>query len=137
MEIGIVNDMQTSLITLHYITKQEMGWQVIWQAENGLQAVNACARQRPDLIFMDLMMPVMDGVESIRQIMSKYPCPILIVMAGIEKDSAQLFAALSAGAIDAVDMPGMSKEAIDAFVNKLHMVEKQIEFERGIIDAPE
>jgi chemotaxis response regulator CheB len=57
---------------------------------------------------MDLIMPVMDGVEATRQIMAATPCPILVVTATIDGNFSRVYDALGAGAIDAVNTPTLS-----------------------------
>jgi DNA-binding NarL/FixJ family response regulator len=54
-------------------------WQVCGQATNGLEAVQKAAELHPDLIILDFAMPIMDGLEAARQILSASPSvPILI-----------------------------------------------------------
>jgi chemotaxis response regulator CheB len=57
---------------------------------------------------MDLMMPVMDGVEATRRIMAQTPCGILVVTASLDGHSAKVFEALGAGALDVVQTPVLS-----------------------------
>ena len=55
------------------------GWQVCAQATNGLEAVQKAAELRPDLIILDFAMPLMDGLQAARRILSASPgVPILI-----------------------------------------------------------
>jgi DNA-binding NarL/FixJ family response regulator len=55
------------------------GWQVCAQATNGLEAVQKAAELQPDLIILDFAMPLMDGLEAARRILSASPgVPILI-----------------------------------------------------------
>ena len=82
------------------------GYQIAWIATNGAEAVAQCARDRPDLALMDLMMPVMDGVEATRRIMKESPCPILIVTGSIQTHTPHIFEALAAGALDVTRTPG-------------------------------
>jgi chemotaxis response regulator CheB len=84
---------------------REPGNQVAWVARNGKDAVTQCKQDTPDLILMDLMMPVMDGVEATRRIMRESPCPILIVTSAVEAHSVKVFEALGSGALDAVQTP--------------------------------
>jgi two-component system chemotaxis response regulator CheB/two-component system response regulator WspF len=78
---------------------------VIWSAENGRVAIERCAQETPDLILMDMIMPVMDGVEATRRIMKLCPCPILIVTSTVTGNSAKVFEAMGAGALDVVATP--------------------------------
>ncbi len=105
MRIGIANDRPIAVEALQRAVALNPSHQVIWVARNGLDAVRACAAERPDLILMDLLMPVMDGVEATRQIMAKTPCAILVVTASVGANAWRSFEAMGHGALDAVDTP--------------------------------
>ncbi len=105
MKIAVVNDLQIALHALTHIVKGIPDVTLAWTALDGVEAVNKCALDKPDLILMDLIMPNMDGVEATRQIMRKTPCAILVVTATIEGNASRVFEALGAGALDAVETP--------------------------------
>ncbi len=105
MKVAIVNDMLTAIEALRRILATVPNCQLAWVAVDGAEAVKKCLDDTPDLILMDLYMPVMDGVEATRRIMSESPCPILIVTASLESHSSKVFHALGAGALDAVKTP--------------------------------
>ncbi|EGH48924.1 chemotaxis-specific methylesterase, partial [Pseudomonas syringae pv. pisi str. 1704B] len=69
---------------------------------NGADAVQRCVEQTPDLILMDLIMPVMDGVEATRRIMAETPCAIVIVTVDREQNMRRVFEAMGHGALDVV-----------------------------------
>ena len=80
--------------------------EVIAEATDGRSATELCRRLRPDVITMDVMMPVMDGVTATEYIMANCPTPILMVSASSNRGQAlQTFDALAAGAIDVLDKP--------------------------------
>lgn len=103
MKIAIVNDTRLIAEALRRHVMQEH--EVIWVASSGMQALQFCADNRPDLILMDLVMPEMDGVETTRLIMQSTPCAILIVTASPEQRTGQIFRALGAGALDVTATP--------------------------------
>jgi Chemotaxis response regulator containing a CheY-like receiver domain and a methylesterase domain len=76
MKIAIVNDLGTAVETLRSVLMTVPEYNIIWIAKNGAEAVAKCAHNTPDLILMDLIMPVMDGVEATREIMKYSPCAI-------------------------------------------------------------
>jgi two-component system response regulator WspF len=105
VRIAIVNDMAMAVEALRRVIVGEPAYRLAWIARNGAEAVEQCKLDTPDLILMDLMMPVMDGAEATRLIMSVSPCPILIVTSAIEANSTKVFEALGSGALDAVQTP--------------------------------
>src|SRR5690242_8070109 len=112
MKIGIVNDLPIATESLRRALASRPEHQVIWTASNGAEAVEFCARQLPDLILMDLLMPKMDGVEATRQIMADTPCAILIVTVSVGANASRTFEAMGYGALDAVDTPTL--DAVDS-----------------------
>ena len=126
MRIAIVNDLRLAVEALRRAVATIPGATVAWIAEDGAQAVAKCAADVPDIILMDMIMPVMDGVEATRRIMSATPCPILVVTATVDGNSARVFEALGAGALDAVETPGLGPaggvERAEALVRKVNMI---------------
>jgi two-component system response regulator WspF len=81
------------------------GFTVAWTAADGEEAVRRAAADRPDVILMDLIMPVTDGVEATRRIMASNPCPIIVVTASVGANFGKVYEALGAGGLDAVKTP--------------------------------
>ncbi|MBF4207877.1 chemotaxis response regulator protein-glutamate methylesterase [Pseudomonas donghuensis] len=107
MKIAIVNDMPMAVEALRRALAFEPAHEVIWVASNGAEAVKLCAEQLPDLILMDLIMPVMDGVEATRRIMAETPCAIVIVTVDRQQNVHRVFEAMGHGALDVVDTPAL------------------------------
>src|SRR6266487_96618 len=108
MRIGIVNDQAMAVEAIRRVLTKTPQHRVSWVARDGAEAVGLCAHDKPDLILMDLLMPVMDGVEATRRIMTATPCPILVVTATVEGNAAKVFDAMGAGALDAINTPVIS-----------------------------
>ncbi len=71
--------------------------EVVAEAENGREAVDKARSLQPDVILMDIMMPVLDGIEAIRQIVERDPEARILVLTSFAADD-QVFPAIKAGA---------------------------------------
>ena len=107
MRIGIVNDSLMAREALRRAVVSSLTHQVAWLAVDGKEAIQKAAGDAPDLILMDLIMPVVDGVEATREIMAKSPCPILVVTATVSGHLGRVYEAMGHGALDAVDTPSL------------------------------
>ncbi len=123
MRIAIVNDMPMAVEALRRALAFEPTHEVVWVAGNGAEAVARCVELTPDLILMDLIMPVMDGVEATRRIMAETPCAIVIVTVDREQNVHRVFEAMGYGALDVVDTPalgvGNAQEAAAPLLRKI------------------
>lgn len=123
MKIAIVNDMPMAVEALRRALAFDPSHEVVWVATNGAEAVQYCAELTPDLILMDLIMPVMDGVEATRRIMAESPCAIVIVTVDRQQNVHRVFEAMGHGALDVVDTPavgaGNAQEAAAPLLRKI------------------
>ncbi|MGY5329199.1 chemotaxis response regulator protein-glutamate methylesterase [Pseudomonas protegens] len=123
MKIAIVNDMPMAVEALRRALAFDPSHEVVWVATNGAEAVKYCAELTPDLILMDLIMPVMDGVEATRRIMAESPCAIVIVTVDRQQNVHRVFEAMGHGALDVVDTPalgaGNAQEAAAPLLRKI------------------
>ena len=120
MKIAIVNDQTMAVEALRRALTQSPAarHQLAWVAGDGAEAVRRCAEDRPDLVLMDLVMPVMDGVEATRRIMAHTPCAILLVSAHAGTQTGKIFEAMGAGALDVVAPPVMGQPPTE-FLTKI------------------
>jgi len=79
---------------------------VVGEAVNGREAVDLSARLKPDLITMDVAMPVMDGISAVREIMRISPTNIIMFSALTREGARATLDALDAGAVDFLAKPG-------------------------------
>lgn len=89
------------------------GFEVIGEAENGVEAVERYKEMRPDLVTMDIVMPEMDGIEAVRQIMKIDP-NAKILMCSAMGQQPLVVEALEAGAKDFIIKPFQPSKVIEA-----------------------
>jgi len=105
MRVAIVNDAPLAREVLKRVILSTPNHSVAWMAENGADAVHKANHDPPDIILMDLVMPVMDGVEATRRIMAEKPCPILLVTSSVTGNFNLVYRAMGNGGLDAVNTP--------------------------------
>jgi DNA-binding NarL/FixJ family response regulator len=71
--------------------------EVVGEASNGLEAIDLAGSLEPDVVIMDLYMPVFNGIEATRQILAKRPQTAILVLTMVDEDGS-IFAAMRAGA---------------------------------------
>jgi len=75
-------------------------------AGNGVEALKLIPEVRPDVVCTDLHMPKMSGLDMIREVMTRYPLPILVISVSVQEDQKQnIFQMLEAGALDILAKP--------------------------------
>lgn len=79
-------------------------------AGDGATAVKAADKLHPDLIIMDLMLPVMDGIEATKRIEAQHPIPVLMLTA--RDDEADVVIGLGVGADDYMSKPFSMRELV-------------------------
>jgi two-component system response regulator WspF len=128
VRIALVNDLPIAIEALRRSLAEAPGHTIAWIARNGEEAVEKCRQNTPDLILMDLIMPVLDGVEATRQIMKNTPCAILIVTVTVHGNAPKVFDAMGYGALDAVDTPVLRPdgrpEDSRKFLDKIAIIER-------------
>lgn len=85
---------------------EDGGVEVVAQARNGLEAVEAVTEHRPDVVTMDVEMPEMNGIEAVERIMETQPTPVLMLSAHTDENADVTFQALDKGAVDFFTKPG-------------------------------
>ncbi len=105
IKILITDDSDTIAALLKSILEKEPDMQVIGWAKNGRQAVEMSRKLMPDLITMDIRMPVMDGFEATRSIMSQAPVPIVVVSSSVDDELQICFRAIEEGALAVIEKP--------------------------------
>ena len=98
MRVLIVDDDAASRRLLESRLSVDERFEVVGEAENGAVAVARAAHLNPDLVLMDVSMPVMDGLEAAAKITAAAPEITVVIVSGIEgDDAADAIAAHEAG----------------------------------------
>ena len=121
IRILIAEDSPVVQRTLVTLLRAEDGIEVVGVAENGVQAVELCCALRPDLVTMDVFMPVVDGLEATRAIMECCPTRIVIISSLVnDADLNTSFEAMRAGAVEIIEKPrGLSGRSYSDVQRKL------------------
>jgi two-component system chemotaxis response regulator CheB len=115
--------------------------EVVGEASDGQEAIQLCQSLRPDVITLDMHLPVMSGLSATEYIMAHCPTPILIVSASTNRGELyKTYDALAAGAVDVLEKPrgDASDEGWPArFVSAVRLVAriKVITHPRGRLNA--
>jgi len=102
----IVDDSAVARTFLNYIFSRDPEIRVVGIARSGLEALELVKRNKPDVISMDIHMPVMDGFETTRKIMETVPTPIVLVSGSMSITEVTIaYQSLEAGALACVARP--------------------------------
>jgi two-component system chemotaxis response regulator CheB len=106
VRVLIVEDSPTVREYLRGVLERDAELEVVGAAGDGKQAIELCQALRPDVITLDMMLPVMSGLAATEYIMAHSPTPILIVSASTNRGELyKTYDALAAGALDVLDKP--------------------------------
>lgn len=121
IKILIVDDSQTETRIIKSMLESQEDMCVVGCARDGKEAVEMNARLKPDVITMDLEMPVMDGHTATRLIMAQNPIPIIIISSRLDDPMQDMtFLALDAGAVSVLAKPvDVSSAGIDKYKTKI------------------
>lgn len=120
IKVLVVDDSSLAREMIRAILARERDIQVVGEAADGRQAVGMAAQLAPDLITMDIEMPVLGGFEAIERIMAQRPVPILVVTALTGVRTA--FNAISKGALDVIEKPDISRGNAALLVEKIRLL---------------
>ncbi|MDF2961009.1 MAG: response regulator with CheY-like receiver, AAA-type ATPase, and DNA-binding domain [Paenibacillus sp.] len=97
----------------------EMGWQVVAEASNGLEAISMYKQYRPDVVTMDITMPDMEGIEAVQEIIRMDPSA-KIIMCSAMGQHRMVLKAIKAGAKDFLVKPFRRDRVVESVVNLLN-----------------
>jgi len=129
IRVLITEDSSSAAEVMRVILESAGDIEVVGRAKNGKESIRLTEQLKPDIILMDITMPVMDGLEATRVIMNKMPTPILILSSLIKDDCGIGFEALKAGALDIMEKPALQLNHSDLsyeeeLIRKIRIVSK-------------
>jgi two-component system chemotaxis response regulator CheB len=118
LRVLVADDSVTVRKRLVEILLSDPNIELVAEADNGKDAIELCRVERPDIITMDMMMPVMSGLAATEFIMAHCPTPILVVSASTNRGELfKIYEALAAGAVDVLEKP-LGEEPDEAWAQR-------------------
>ncbi|BDF94996.1 hypothetical protein KAN5_18340 [Pseudoalteromonas sp. KAN5] len=143
VKVLVVDDSSFFRRRVSEILEQDKDIEVIGFAVNGREAVDKANQLRPDVITMDVEMPVLDGISAVKQIMAANPTPILMFSSLTRDGATATLDALDAGALDFLpkkfeDIARNNEDAIKLLQNKVKEIGRRrlSRFSRPVSSTP-
>jgi two-component system, chemotaxis family, protein-glutamate methylesterase/glutaminase len=106
LRVLLVEDSLTVRQRLYEVLAADASIEVVAQATDGKRAIELVRELRPDVVTLDMMLPVMSGLAATEYIMAHFPTPILIVSSSVNRGELfHTYDALAAGAVDVLEKP--------------------------------
>jgi two-component system chemotaxis response regulator CheB len=106
IRVLVVEDSLTVRQRLLEILAGDPQIELVGEAHDGKQAIEICRSVRPDIVTMDMMLPMMTGLAATEYIMAHCPTPILVVSSSVNRGELfRTYDALAAGAVDVLEKP--------------------------------
>ena len=98
VRVVVVDDVEDLRMLLRVSLERTGHFTVVGEAENGQTAVTAVLAHRPDLVLLDIMMPVMDGVEALKLIRQQVPSAVVVMLSSWDTASLAARQSMELGA---------------------------------------
>ena len=97
--------------------------EVIYKAKNGQEGLQKILELKPDIVTLDINLPIMDGLSVLQEVMKKQPCKVIMLSAYTREGAADTMKALEAGAIDFIAKPS-GEISLDIYKLKDEIISK-------------
>ncbi len=122
IKVLVVDDSSLARELIRAILSTDNDIVIAGEAANGREAVEMIPDLQPNIVVMDIEMPVMNGLEATEMIMASHPVPILVVTT--RGDAHTAYAAISKGALDLILKPDVNLNSAREFINKIKLLSK-------------
>ena len=117
IRIAVVDDHEIVRDGIQVLLEDEPGMDIVFEAENGKEAIKYCKKDTPDLIIMDITMPEMDGIEATKIIKDRYPDVKILALTMLSEDQ-HIRKMIKAGASGYILKSSGKEELLNA-INKI------------------
>ncbi len=114
----IVDDSIAVARQLEKIVNSDEGFEVVGQGRNGAEAIKLCQQEKPDILCMDVNMPVMDGLTALRNLMKLTPDLNVVMVTSLGGVGDKFTEALKLGAKDVLSKP-FEKDSVLSMLRRL------------------
>src|SRR5690606_17382123 len=97
-KVLVVDDSAFMRKLISDLIAEDSSFEIVDTAKNGLEAVDKTIQHKPDVITMDVEMPVMNGIQSLQKIMTTCPTPVIMLSSLTNEGSKETIKALEYGA---------------------------------------
>ncbi|MCT7983318.1 chemotaxis-specific protein-glutamate methyltransferase CheB [Laspinema sp. A4] len=106
IRVMLVEDSPVALMIFKRLLGSSPEIEIVGTAGTGIEGLELIPKVHPQVICTDLHMPKMDGLEFTKEVMAKFPCPILVISSSVQaEDTHTVFNLLKAGAVDVFPKP--------------------------------
>ncbi len=119
IRILIADDSAFMRKVLSDLFKSQSDFEVVGTAVNGQDAIEKVKKFQPDVLTLDVVMPVMDGLNALAVIMEQCPLPVVMVSSTTQKGTNETIRALALGAVDFVSKAGGAISKIDTIKDEI------------------
>jgi two-component system, chemotaxis family, response regulator WspF len=116
MKIAIAHQQPKTITAIKQAVQKFPDDCILWTASSRAEILKKCSQNLPDLLLLDLGI---NGVEIIRAVMQQSPCIILVMTDNLDRNIDKIYTAMSYGAIDAVNLPGLTTPEPEQFAPEL------------------
>ncbi|MFP4475327.1 MAG: chemotaxis protein CheB [Desulfatibacillaceae bacterium] len=124
VKVLVVDDSRMFRTIVRRMFEGQEGYEVVGEAENGRVALAKVAELDPDVVVLDVNMPVMDGLTCLKHIMIKSPRPVVMFSTLTEAGARVTFDSLAYGAVDFIHKPSRVREENDVEAQRREVLKK-------------